>query len=96
MDIPSDWSELSSLLHCGVEEGNSVKCRFPLRQVVDIQLILGDTRVSPVETSLDTLWRFISELQRRLQQIDGELRMWLCSDPASEVYVNRLCCLYSL
>lgn len=61
-NIPSDWSELSSLLHCGVEEGNSVKCRFPLWQVVDIQLILKHIVMGKVKHALNVNQLLVEEL----------------------------------
>lgn len=38
--VPSDWSKLPPLLDGGVEEGNTVQHRFPLRQVADVELVL--------------------------------------------------------
>ena len=58
-------SKLSHLNH-GVEEGDSIQSGLPLGHVSDIQLILSDPCVRPFQPWLNTLWRFVGELDRGL------------------------------
>ena len=49
------------------------------------QLILCDETVGSLKPRLYSLGRFSGKLDRRLQQIDGELRVGFRSDPTTEI-----------
>ena len=44
-----------------MQESHSIESWLPLWHVGDVKLILRDTRVSPLQTRLHALWRFICE-----------------------------------
>ena len=90
-DVPADWSKLPAFLHGGVEEGDAVKHGLPLRHVSDVQQLLIDQAVRTLQAGLDPLRRLGRELDGRLQEVDGELGVWLCRQPRPELGVDVLC-----
>ena len=88
--VPADWTELPALLDGGVEKGDRVEERLPLRHRDDVQLVLRDKPVRPLQAGLDALRRLGGELDRRLEEVDRELQMRLRGDPAAEGVVNGL------
>lgn len=55
-------------------------------------MYLCNESIGPLEPSLDPLGRFIGELDGALEQVDGELLVFLRRHPNSEVVVYILCC----
>lgn len=68
-DVPAQGAELAALLHDGVQEADTVQHGLPLRHVGDIQEVLRDAGVRPLQTRLDALRWLVGEL-------DGDL--WEC------------------
>ena len=90
-DVPTQWAELPSLLHCGVDKSHSIQHGLPLREVADLQLLLADVGVGAPQACLDALRGLTGVLDAGLQQVDGELRVHLGGDPQAELAVDILC-----
>jgi len=65
-DVPADRSELASLLDSRVEERDGVEQRLPLRHRHDVDEVLADEAVRPLESGLHAVWRLRCVLDRRL------------------------------
>ena len=65
-DVPAERTELSSLLNDGMQEGHSEQHRFPLRQIGNVEEVLSDAGVGPLQAGPDTLGRLIREFDRHL------------------------------
>ena len=89
-DIPANGPKLSAFLDSCVEECHTIQHGLPLIHVGDVQLILRDKAVCPLKARLDTLWGLSCELDGRLEEVDGELGVWLSGDPAAEAMVDGL------
>lgn len=55
-----------SYLYNSMHEGHSVENGSPLWHVRDVQEVLSDPGVGPLQPSLDALWGLIGELNRHL------------------------------
>ena len=66
-DVPAQGAKLAALLDDGVQEANAIQHRLPLRHVGDVQEVLRDAGVCPLQTRLDALRWLVGEL-------DGDLR----------------------
>ena len=66
-DVPAQRSELAPLLDRGVQERHCVQHRLPLRHVGDVEEVLRDVRVRPLQPSLDTLRGLHRELDGNLE-----------------------------
>ena len=73
-DTPSKWSEFSSLKNDWMEEGHDVDHGSPVLMLNSLKEILGDQwGEGLVETSLDTFWRFIGNLDTVLEKEEWEV-----------------------
>lgn len=88
--IPANGAKLAPLLHCRMKKGNGVQHRFPWIQVADVELLLIQQTIRPLETSLHTLWWLSRELDGNLQQVNWKLGMHLCCEPTAEAFMNCL------
>lgn len=93
-NVPTYRSEFPTLLHRRMQKSNDEKKRFPLRHVADVELVLRNEPIGPLQTWFHALRRLGSELNRRLEKIDGKLWMNLGCNPASERIVNCFRCRY--
>jgi len=73
-----------------VQKGDTVEHWLPAWDVRDVEDLLSEQGVGALEAGLDTLWRLVGELERRLEQIDGEVIVRLGGDPAPEGVVDNL------
>jgi len=89
-DVPAQRAELASLLDSGVQKGDTVEHWLPAGDVRDVEDLLSEQGVGALEAGLDTLWRLVGELERRLEQVDGEVIVRLGGDPAPEGVVDNL------
>lgn len=67
-DVPAQGAKLAALLDDGVQETDTVQHGLPLRHVGDVQEILRDACVRPLETGFDALWWLVGELDGNLCQ----------------------------
>ena len=58
--------EAGPCLYDGVQEGDCVDERLPLVLRVDVEVVLAEARVGPLQARLDALRRLVGELDRRL------------------------------
>ena len=54
-------------LYHSVQIGDCVEHGLPLRQVGDVQEVLWDAHIGALQTSLDTLWGLVGELDGGLK-----------------------------
>ena len=67
-DVPAQGAKLAALLDDGVQESDTVQHGLPLRHVGDVQEVLRDACVRPLETGFDALWWLVGELDGNLCQ----------------------------
>lgn len=65
-DVPSEWTELASLLHDCVEKGDRIKQRRPLHRRRIVQIVLCKCLVSSLHARSDALRWLIREFYRKL------------------------------
>ena len=66
-DVPADRAELATFLDGGVEERDGVQQWLPLRHRHDVDEVLTNDAVRPLQPGLDALRRLGRVLDRRLQ-----------------------------
>lgn len=87
-NAPAQRTELSSLDDNRVKEANCEDHSSPVGTLNLIQELLSDECCECfVETSLQTFWWLICDLDDFLEQTKRESCVWLASDPKSEVFM---------
>ena len=76
----TDGAELAALLDDGVEEALGEEERLPFDAAEGFDDVLRHPGERADDTSTNTLRRFVGELDRHLEETDGELSIWLRSD----------------
>ena len=88
LNVPAERGEFPSLLNDGMKEGHSEQYRFPLRQIGNVEEVLSDAGVGPLQASPDTLETLIRVRGTSYNSDAAERR---CECPGSSVTeVNKL------
>ena len=66
-NVPADGPELASFLHGRVKKRDGVQQRLPLRHRHDVDQVLADDAVSPLQSSLHPVRRLRCVFDRRLR-----------------------------
>mmetsp|Transcript_22058 Transcript_22058/g.54156 ORF Transcript_22058/g.54156 Transcript_22058/m.54156 type:complete len:401 (+) Transcript_22058:1762-2964(+) len=88
-NAPTKWPELPPLLHHAVQEGQAECRETPPLVVHFVERLLQDHRaVGAVQPCLEAQRWFVGDLDRHLEQTNGEARGRLASHPQPEVLVD--------
>mmetsp|Transcript_36303 Transcript_36303/g.72197 ORF Transcript_36303/g.72197 Transcript_36303/m.72197 type:complete len:386 (-) Transcript_36303:1608-2765(-) len=80
-NVEAEWAKLAALLHDSVHESECEEHRLPLRVGDGVEHVLVEPRVRVLHARHNARGRFVGELDRELQQADGELWVGLSGDP---------------
>ena len=86
--VPAEGAVLAPLLQHRVQEGHGVEQHRPRAGHRIVEQVLRHVGEGALEAGAHALRRFVGELDRRLQQADGEVDVHFGGDPQPEVVVH--------